>query len=100
MTCLIFCSLARTSFSSEMSPSSFAMSFVRLRMYSSLMLRSFNSATNSACTSSMPKPFIRFGTTSASSLVLRMMAMALSMSSKMASRPCSKCSRSLFFPRS
>ena len=76
------------------------MSAVRFMMYSSLMLRSLISATNSACTSSMPKPFIRLGTTSASSFVLRMMAMALSMSSRMASKPCSKCRRSVFFPRS
>ena len=48
--------------------------------------------------SSMSKPFIRLGTTSASSLVPRMMAMALSMSSKIASRPCSRCRRSDFCP--
>ena len=100
MTFLMFSSLERISSSSAISPSSLAMSLVRLRMYSSLMLRSLSSATNSAWVSSMSKPFIRLGTTSASSLVPRMMAMALSMSSRIASRPCSRCRRSDFLPRS
>ena len=100
MTFLMFSSLERISSSSAISPSSLAMSLVRLRMYSSLMLRSLSSATNSAWVSSISKPRIRLGTTSASSLVPRMMAMALSMSSKIASRPCSRCRRSDFLPRS
>ena len=42
----------------------------------------------------MPKPIIRLGITSASSSVSRMMAMALSMSSRMRFRPSSRCSLS------
>ena len=100
MTFLMLSSLERISSSSAISASSLAMSLVRLRMYSSLMLRSLSSATNSAWVSSMSNPRIRLGTTSASSLVPRMMAMALSMSSRMASRPCSRWRRSDFLPKS
>ena len=100
MTFLIFFSLERIAFSSAMSASSFSISFVRLMMYSSLMLRSLISATNSAWTWSMLKPFMRLGTTSASSFVPRMIAMALSMSSRIASRPCSRCKRSVFLSKS
>ena len=52
-----------------------------------------HAATYSACTSSMPKPIIRFGTTSVSSAVLRTISMALSMSSRIAFRPLSRCRR-------
>ena len=45
----------------------------------------------------MPKPIIRLGTTSFSSSVSRMMEMALSMSSKIRSRPFNRCRRSSFF---
>ena len=83
-----------------MSPSSFSISFVLLMMYSSLILRSLISATNSAWTWSIPKPFMRLGTTSHSSFVPRMIAIALSISSRMASRPCSRCRRSVFLSKS
>ena len=46
----------------------------------------------------MPKPIIRFGTTSASDSVSRMMRMALSMSSRMRRRPLSRCSFSFRLP--
>ena len=82
--------------SSAISAASASTSCVRRRMYSLLMLRSLISATNSACTSSMPKPIIRFGTTSASDSVSRMMRMALSMSSRIWRRPSSRWSFSLF----
>ena len=61
-----------------------------------LMLRSLISATKPACTSSMPKPIIRLGMTSLSSSVSRIMAMALSISSRIRFRPFSRCSRSSF----
>ena len=85
---------------SAMSFSSASVSAVRLRMYSRLMLRSLISATKFACTSSRPKPAMRLGTTSASRSVLRMMAMARSMSSRILPRPCSRCSLARFFCRS
>ena len=47
----------------------------------------------------MPKPIIRLGMTSASSSVSRMMAMALSMSSRMRFRPSSRCSFSFLRER-
>ena len=84
---------------SSISSASEAVSCTRLRMYSLLILRSLISATYSACTWSMPKPIIRLGTTSASSSVWRMISMALSMSSKMRLRPCSRCSFSCFLCR-
>ena len=86
--------------SSSMSRSSSSVSEVRLRMYSRFMLRSLISATNSACVWSIPKPIIRFGTTSLSSSVLRMMSIARSMSSSIRSRPLSRCSFSFFLFRS
>ena len=100
ITFLILLSLASVSLSSAISASSRSISFVRFKIYSSLMLRSFSSATNSAWTSSIPKPFIKLGTTSLSSFVLRIMAIALSISSRIASRPCRRCSRSVFLFRS
>ena len=48
----------------------------------------------------MPKPSIRFGTTSASSSVLRMISMALSISSRICSRPFRRWSFSFFLFRS
>ena len=86
--------------SSSISRSSSSVSAVRLRMYSRLMLRSLISATNSAWIWSMPKPIIRLGTTSLSSSVLRMMAMALSMSSRIRSRPWRRWSLSFFLASS
>ena len=85
------------SFRSEISASRLSTSSMRFRIYSLLMLRSLMSATYSAWTWSMPKPIIRLGTTSASSSVSRIMAMALSMSSKMRLRPFRRWSFSSFF---
>ena len=82
---------------SAISPSSASTSWVRLRIYSLLMLRRRMSATYSAWIWSMPNPIIRLGTTSASSSVSRMMAMARSISSRMRRRPFSRCSLSSFF---
>ena len=48
----------------------------------------------------MPKPIIRLGTTSISSSVSRMILIALSMSSNIFAKPCSRCSRSAFLVRS
>ena len=48
----------------------------------------------------MPNPIIRFGITSASSSVSRIMRIALSISSKILDRPCSRCSLSFFLFRS
>ena len=70
-----------------MSFSSCSVSAVRFRIYSLLMLRRRMSATYSAWTLSSWKPSIRLGTTMASFSVPRMMAMALSMSRRMAPRP-------------
>ena len=92
--------LASVSSSSAISRSSSSVSSVRLRMYSRLMLRSLISATYSACTWSMPKPIIRFGTTSLSRSVLRMMEMARSMSSRIFLRPLRRWSFSFFFDTS
>ena len=86
---------ARMSSRSSISSLSASVSCVRFKMYSRLMLRSLISATYSACTSSMPKPIIRFGTTSASASVSRMIWIALSMSSRMRFKPLSRCSFSL-----
>ena len=86
--------------SSPMSFSSSLVSAVRLRIYSRLMFLSLISATNSAWTWSMPKPIIRFGTTSASSSVSRMMAMARSISRRICSSPLSRWSFSFFRLRS
>ena len=46
-----------------------SVSSVRFKIYSRLICRSFISATYSACTSSIPNPTIRLGTTSVSSSV-------------------------------
>ena len=92
--------LCSTSSRSAMSFSSSSVSAVRRRIYSRLILRSFISATYSACIWSIPKPTIRFGTTSASSSVPRMISIARSMSSRMRSRPCRRCSFSFFFSSS
>ena len=77
---------------SAMSLSRVSVSLMRLRMYSRFMFLSFISATYSACTLSMPKPSIRLGTTSLSRSVLRIIAIALSMSSRILPRPFSRCS--------
>ena len=80
--------------------SSASVSCVRFRIYSLLMLRRRMSAMNSAWIWSMSKPSIRFGMTFASSSVPRMMAIALSMSSRILRRPSSRCSLSFFLPSS
>ena len=77
----------RISSRSAIASSSSSISSVRFKIYSRFRWRSLISATYSACTSSMPKPIIRLGTTSVSSAVLRTISMALSMSSRIAFRP-------------
>ena len=100
MILLILRRLLSVSSSSAIALSSSSVSETRFRIYSRLILRSFISATNSACILSIPKPIIRLGMTSLSSSVLRMMAIALSISSSICSRPFSKCSFSFLRLRS
>ena len=88
---------ASVSSKSSISASRDAVSSTRFRIYSRLMLRSLISATYSAWIWSMPKPIIRFGTTSASFSVSRMILMALSMSSRIFLRPFKRCSLSCRF---
>ena len=71
--------------------SSSSISSSRLRIYSLFRWRSLISATYSACSLSIPKPIIRFGTTSASSSVSRTILIALSMSSRILPSPFNKC---------
>ena len=82
MTFLMRAGLSTRSLRSAISSARELVSWVRLRIYSLLMLRSRMSATYSAWTASMPKPIIRLGMTSESSSVSRMMRMARSMSSR------------------
>ena len=97
---MIFLRLLSVSSSSAIACSSSSISDVRLRIYSLFILRSLISATYSAWILSMPKPIIRFGMTSLSSSVLRMISMALSMSRRIISRPLRRCSLSFFLVRS
>ena len=92
--------LLSVSSSSSIAFSNSSVSDTRLRIYSLFILRSFISATYSACTLSIPKPIMRLGTTSASSSVLRIIAIALSISRSIFSRPLSRCSLSFFLDKS
>ena len=96
MSACTFFSEPSVASSSAISFSRDSVSFRRFRMNSLLMFRSLISATYSAWIWSMPKPIMRFGTTSASSSVSRMMAMALSISRRIRPRPLSRCSLSFF----
>ena len=100
MSFLTSLSSPKIRFNSSRSSISFSISAVRFKIYSRFRLRSFISATYSACILSIPKPSIRFGTTSASSSVWRIIEIALSISSKIFLRPVKRCSLSLFLSMS
>ena len=82
-----------------MSALSLSLSEILFKMYCLLMLRSLISATNSACSSSMPKPVMRLGITSASSSVSLMILIALSISRRITARPSKRCSLFFIFAR-
>ena len=92
--------LSRISSMSAMSLFKSLISSSLLSIYSLFIWRSLISATYSACTSSMPKPIIKLGTTSDSSAVSRIIFIALSISKSIFCKPKSKCSFSRFFPKS
>lgn len=100
MTFLMLSSFERISSSSAISASSLAISLGAVEDVLLVDVAQLELGHELGLVSSMSKPRIRLGTTSASSLVPRMMAMALSISSRMASRPCSRCRRSDFLPKS
>ena len=99
MICFFFFSLERTSSNSAISFSSASISSMRFKIYSRFKWRSLISATYSACVSSMPKPIIKFGTTSDSFSVSRTILIALSISSSILERPFKRCSCFLFLAR-
>ena len=100
MSLFIFASLERRALRSAMSETRSLISCILLRMYSLFMLRSFISATNSACGSSISKPDIRLGTTIASTSVFRIIDIALSISRRIFESPCNKWSFVFFLSRS
>ena len=92
--CFILLGVSRISFKSLIASSSFSMSWSLFKMYSLFKCRNLISATYSAWILSILKPIIRFGTTSASSSVFLIIFIALSISSKIFSRPRSRWSLS------
>ena len=96
---IFFLSL-RISSISAISALSLSTSSMRRRMYCLFMFLSFISATYSACISSIPKPIMRFGTTSSSFSVSRIIFIALSMSRSIFERASKRWSFSFFFCKS
>ena len=93
---LTFLSSESTELRSAISSTSSLISCIRFNIYSLLIFLSFISATYSACFWSISKPEIRLGTTMASTSVLRIISIALSMSNSIFDRPCRRWSFALF----
>ena len=92
--------LERVSSISEISSLSLSTSEILFKIYSLFRWRSLISATYSAWISSSSKPFIKFAITSDSFAVSLIMAIALSMSSKIFFKPNRRCNFSFFLFRS